>query len=236
MKKMLLLLVALSAVLAACDDGRIYEKTVVIPQEGLTLKLTGNISGLDKWPEKYSVVMAGFTDDSEYAVISQSLSASVVDDGTVIATMSGIGEEVTSLELCVINRLRRRVASLYTLDEFEVVNDTVYMNVGTVDAGMYATIQDKVFDENCTACHGSSTSAAAGLYLTEGKSYDALVGKNSAVNPDMMLVEPGDAQNSFLHIVLNRNGDTHHDHVDLLMNKASLLTLIDDWINNGAAN
>lgn len=55
----------------SCDDGRIYEKEVTLPQEGLTLKLTGHLTGVDTWPEKYTLCVAGFTDESDYAVLSK---------------------------------------------------------------------------------------------------------------------------------------------------------------------
>lgn len=50
----------------------------------------------------------------------------------------------------------------------------------------------------------------------------------------MLLVNPGNAQQSFLHLILNENGHIAHDHVDILSVKTELLTLIDNWINNGA--
>lgn len=233
MKNIILFILFLMC-LSACDEGRIYEKTIVIPQEGLTVKLTGNFSGMKEWPEKYSVVVAGFNDDSEYAIISKVVPAPDVEGGRIEMTLSGIDEQVSTLELCIINRLRKRVVSYYSMDELNAVGDTIYMEVGTVNVGMYNTIQEKVFDENCVACHGRSTSAAGGLFLTEGVSYDALVNVPSHVNEDMLLVAPNDVQNSFLHVVLNRNGDTHHDHVDILSAKTSLVTLIDDWIDAGA--
>lgn len=234
MKRINLFLILCSLILSACDDGRIYEKPIVIPQEGLTVKLTGNVSGIQSWPEKYSIVIAGFNKDSEYAVISKVVTPA--ENGDVLMTMSGIKEEVTSLELCVINRLRQRIVSYYTLEDFTATGDTVYMDVNSVNLGMYNTIQATVFDENCVNCHGRSTNAAKDLFLTADKSYDALVNKPSKVDGDMLLVEPENAQESFLHVVLNRNGDTTHDHADILSTKPLLLSLIDDWINDGAKN
>lgn len=48
--------------LHACDEGRIYENAVVATGEGRTVKMTGRISGVDKWSGDYSVVVAGFDD------------------------------------------------------------------------------------------------------------------------------------------------------------------------------
>ena len=57
----------LLAYITSCDDGRIYEKTETLSEEGRTLRMSGRISGINKWPDGYSVVVAGFSDESEYA-------------------------------------------------------------------------------------------------------------------------------------------------------------------------
>ena len=48
--------------LTSCDDGRIYENTGFVPREGRVLKLSGKFSGINKWSEGYSIVVAGFDD------------------------------------------------------------------------------------------------------------------------------------------------------------------------------
>lgn len=234
MRKLVLFFVLLLACLSSCDDGRIYEKTVIIPQEGFTVKMTGKLSGMGNWPDKYSVVIAGFNGNSDYAIISKAIPLSEADGDEVQITMSGISDEVTTLELCVLNRLRKRIVSYEVLDNISADADTIYMDAGTVDVGMYSTIQTRIFNEKCVACHGRSTSAAANLFLTEGKSYDALVNQASVVDTDILLVKPGSVQESFLHFVLNRNGDTKHDHEDILSVEQNSLVLIDDWIEAGA--
>ncbi|MGN0047544.1 MAG: hypothetical protein ACI37U_01425 [Bacteroides sp.] len=217
--------------LAGCDDGRIHEETVIRPQEGVTLKLTARISGMKSWPEKYNVVVAGFGANGDYAVLSKVLPQSAADGQEITLYLSGIGQEVATLELCVVNRLRKRIVSYYSIDATAAAADTLCLDAGSVDVEMYSTIQRRVFNENCVACHGRSTSAAAGLYLTEGRSYAALVGRRSAVDSTQLLVAPGRAQESFLHTVLNRNGVIRHDHGDILSAKPSLLTLLDDWMD-----
>lgn len=77
---------------------------------GHVLKLTGRFSGLGNWADGYSVVVAGFNDKSEYAVITKSLPLNQPDGTEVVMTFGGINDEVTALKLCVINRLRECVA------------------------------------------------------------------------------------------------------------------------------
>ena len=47
----------LLAYITSCDDGRIYEKTETLSEEGRTLRMSGRISGINKWPDGYSVVV-----------------------------------------------------------------------------------------------------------------------------------------------------------------------------------
>ena len=176
MKRYLLyMLLFLTWSLIACDDGKIYDETVIVTGEGRTLKLTGQITGVESWPEEYSVVVAGFG-DGEFAVASKSVPASAADGEELEVTLSGISDEVKQVELCVIN------------------------------------------------------------YLTEGKSYTALVGKKAVKDKaGSLLVKPGEASASFLHKVLNTDVSKgwRIDHSDLGLMPA-LLTMIDNWIDAGA--
>ena len=101
--------VLLLAYITSCDDGRIYEKTETLSEEGRTLRMSGRISGINKWPDGYSVVVAGFSDESEYAVVTKTIPA--VENDEIQVTMTGVSDKVTTIELCVINRLRKRVIS-----------------------------------------------------------------------------------------------------------------------------
>ena len=219
MKKCILFFAAIWMTLCfcSCDDGRIYEKEIEVQRGGRVLKLTGRFSGISNWTDDYSVVVAGFNDKSEYAVITKSL-------------------PVKSLKLCVISRLRECIVEFKTMEDEELaaITDTILMDVGTLDVGMFSSIQSQVFDKRCVACHGQTGSASGNLFLTEGKSYHALVNQPAHKNSDILLVKPGSAEESFLHLVLNRAGDTSMNHTDMLSeDEQPLLKLIDNWINEG---
>ena len=235
MKKCILFFAAIWMTLCfcSCDDGRIYEKEVNIQRGGRAMKLTGRFSGISNWTDDYSVVVAGFNDESEYAVVTKTIPA--VEDDEIQVTMTGVSDKVTTIELCVINKLRKRVISFQSMDDLTAVDDTILMDVGTVNVGMYHGIQEKVFNTTCAHCHGGSSSAAANLYLTEGKSYEALVNRPSKKVDGMLLVKPGSAQESVLHTLLNTtiSSTWGYDHSKEIVS-SPILTLIDDWINNGA--
>lgn len=131
----------LLAYITSCDDRRIYEKTETLSEEGRTLKMSGKINGISKWPDGYSVVVAGFSDESEYAVVTKTIPA--VEDDEIQVTMTGVSDKVTTIELCVINKLRKRVISFQSMDDLTAVDDTILMDVGTVNVGMYHGIQEK---------------------------------------------------------------------------------------------
>lgn len=223
--------------LTACDDGRIYPETATL-SEGKTVQLEGVLNGLDNWPGAYRVSIAGFEQaDDEYAAVSKVITSSDVVDGKVSIQLSGIKENISLVRLCVLDRLRKHIV---TFKEVDVSNaeGTVRMDVGTVDISMLNAIQQSYFNTTCANCHGASNRVAAGLYLTEGHSYKALVDVASKRVEGRLLVEPNNAAGSVLHMVLNQPsvegiGMAHRDLVSE-KNEMTILPLIDSWINNGA--
>lgn len=217
--------------LSSCDDGKIYDDNHVVEREGSTVKLTAKVSGGDTWAAGYSLVLAGFEEGNEYAQLAKGIS--VDGNGTATLVMSGVTSNIKELEVCVINKLRKRIVSFYTVD-FTEQSDTVRLDAGTIDASMYAGIQQAVFNENCVNCHGASTGAAAGLYLTAGKSYAHLVNvKAVSSEGERIRVVPGSVEESFLMDVLEKGASPHH-HTDILSAKTDRLSLLEDWIEAGA--
>ena len=151
--------------------------------------------------------------------------------------LSGLQGDIKLVRLCILDRLRKHIV---TFNEVDVSNatETVRMDVGTVNISMFNAIQQNYFNTTCANCHGASNRAAAGLYLTEGKSYQALVDADSKKVEGKKLVEPNNAANSVLHMVLNQQKveGISMDHRDLVSekNELTILPLIDSWINNGA--
>ena len=223
--------------LMACDDGRIYPETVTL-SEGKTVQLEGVLYGLENWPGAYRVSIAGFEQaDDEYAAVSKVITSSDVVDGKVSIQLSGIKENISLVRLCVLDRLRKHIVTFKEVDVSKA-EETVRMDVGTVDISMFNAIQLSYFNTTCANCHGASNRVAAGLYLTEGNSYKALVDVNSSKVEGRKLVEPNNAAGSVLHMVLNQQSveGIGMDHRDLVSekNEMTLLPLIDSWINNGA--
>ena len=223
--------------LTACDDGRIYPETAA-SSEGKTVRLEGVLEGLENWTSAYRVSIAGFENaDDDYASVSKVISASDVTDGKVSIELSGIKENVTLVRLCVLDRLRKHIVT-FSEEDISKATDVVKMDVGVIDISMFNAIQQAFFNTTCANCHGASNRAAAGLYLTEGMSYEALVDVDSKKVEGKKLVETNNANNSVLHMVLIQPSveGVSMAHRDLVSEKndQTILPLIDSWINNGA--
>ena len=238
MKKILLIFAGILA-LQACDDGRLYEKEVPISSEGRTVTLKAKLTGISTWPDpSMYVVVAGFNDDSDYALINKAVPAPSAEGEEVTVQLSGIKENVTRVELCVINRLRKHILTFYTVDEAQLTaSNEVEVNAGELNLGMYNTIQERVFNTTCVNCHGAATSAAAGLYLTADKSHAAITGVPSKKIAGMNIVEPGDAGNSALYQALSTNvsiqDEWHYNHTAEVVDDG-ILSMIRQWITHGA--
>lgn len=222
----------------SCDDGMVHEhynNTI----DGRVVRAVGNISGKETWADGYSLAIAGFTDNSEYAVIMKKI-VEPTSDGPIDVTLAGIPDSVSSIELCAVNSLRIRVATFATLstDDIKTSLDTIPFAVGSQDVSMLNAIQDNLFSTTCANCHGSSNSAAAGLFLTKGKSYENLVNIQSKKNPELLRVKPGDTENSMLSQALfsNISRDWHYDHSHEVLENNKMKNVLNDWINSGARN
>jgi len=242
MRKFLVVIISVFFLVAACDDGDIEEKYNYI-QDGLKVSVDAQISGIDSWTEQYSVTLSGFAaqkNDKEIAEYSE-ITKQILQpkDGRLHVTLGGIPQSVNYLEITVLNRIRQRVTTLWqhelTADE-KGSTDTIRIDAGTLNAGMFNYIQKEYFNNSCANCHGLGEHAAAGLLLTDGKSFAALVGAKSSKRPDINVVTPGDTANSALHLVLWGNyPEVKHNHSDKLATDGDK-EIIDNWILGGAKN
>lgn len=68
--------------------------------------------------------------------------ASAADGEELEVTLSGISDEVKQVELCVINKLRRKIVSFYQLD-CSTISDTIKMEVEAISRNV-SCIQQEV--------------------------------------------------------------------------------------------
>ena len=122
------------------------------------------------------------------------------------------------------------------MPESSVSNDTIRLDAGRVEAGVYASVLT-LFRGSCIRCHGEG--AAAQLWLDADRAYASLVNHPAyrAEFEGKMRVLPGDAEGSVLHQML----DTAYPNAqDIGVNHKAIfrstypMNIIDLWINNGA--
>lgn len=130
-----------SCLFVSCDDGKIYDEGRHVEIEGGIARVTAIILGVQTWPSDYTIVVAGFKKDDEYAAVAKTVKTA--DDGSMDLILKGISNEVNQIEVCVINKLRKRIVSFYQTD-FTDSSDTLKLDIGTVNASLFNGIQ-KVF-------------------------------------------------------------------------------------------
>lgn len=214
--------------LCSCDEGRIWPDEVSDSAgEGMTARVEiTNSKGADRWFSGYSVAIAGFAPGSEYALISKNIEPD--SDGAAGVTLTGIPAEVETVELCVIDRLRRRVA---TFESVPMMSSNVSLSSDGADLSPESTIQTEVFNTTCINCHGGASFSAAGLNLTQGRAFGELIGIPSVKNPQMSRVTPGHPEQSVLYRILTgeESKEWKYDH-SVEITASERLDLIKNWI------
>ena len=217
--------------LISCDEGRIYNDDTVQTEEGGAARFSGTVTGADTWSQGYTLALAGFEDGNEYALISKNIDVSA-GEGTCDVTLSGIPADVTTIELCAIDRLRRRVATFLSAS-YDPQSGILQMGAEDVDMSMAGAIQAEIFNTTCVQCHGGNGHAAAGLELLAGESFANLISVPSRKMPGIDRVKPGKSDESELFLILDTDAssDWNYDHsVEVV--RSEKLDLIRNWIDN----
>ena len=128
---------------SSCDEGRIYEEETIVMEEGRVVKMTADITGIDKWAQGYSIVIAGFNETSEYAVTSANIPAPSVDGGTVRVIMSGISDEVKTLEILSLIHISSVAYNEKKMSERDItVGSEGFQLPGTLTVPKFATVAE----------------------------------------------------------------------------------------------
>ena len=221
---------ALPLVCGGCDDGKIYPDNSTVEATGFTLTMKGEIEGCDRYDGSgYTVALAAFEEGNEFAVVSKNLS-----DGTDDISVTNVDRKVATVEICVINRLRKRVVTFASENVAGATDNDVIFNVGEVNVSPFNAINRDIFTTTCLQCHGGTETPAAELDLNASKAYADIVNVPSKVVEGEMIVNPGDAPASTLwQIVATDISEAwRFDHSNLLTTEKS--SFIEFWINNGA--
>lgn len=232
----------LALLFTACDSGNIVEQATQDRSSERMVKLNATVTGMTDLAEQYTFALAMFKPGDNYALTVHSIPATTEDGAEVNIVAPIASSEVSTVELAIVNRLRQRVFTLanINMDDYADAADTIRLNVGTVNVGMFDIIQQNIFNTSCIQCHGiGGGSGAAGLNLTEGHSLANLKDVASTRKDGMFRIVSGSASHSLLHQILAEGGEDilHYNHTEVLSSQfkndvAAVRTFIDDWIND----
>ncbi len=231
-KRFILALLPLIGLLPGCDEGTVYPEET--PSHSMFANLSITIKGKEAWPQKDLIVLAAFGDDPSTPVSTTVIPEPTASGNTASVKLGLSGEEKTiAVSLVTKGTTRQVLYNFYTYQVDELKED-INLEVTEIDLASFGRIQKQIFDANCVACHGGSTSAAAGLYLTEGKSYNATVDITSSLSKEgKKIVCPGKPDESFVMDILQ--GDiVRYNHSDIFASTAEYITLMKTWIEEGA--
>lgn len=229
MAKKLFFLLSLAIFFASCDEGPIEPKSFDYGQE-TSVRLNAHIIGLEQWKnsDNQMLALAGFG-DGPYAKISKN----IVPDagGNVDITLSGTSlSGVKTIEICLLGTLRDRI---YTFESREIAQgeNNMLIELGDFDVSPFGAVEKNIFSPTCAQCHGLSTSAARGVNLTKEKLN--IVNKPSANLPEMMIVQPGNHDNSLLYKMFTSDitSNWRVDHKTFVQEE-NLIKAIELWIDN----
>lgn len=219
---------AAAAAFCSCDDGKIYPKNEDLSGDnGFTVLMKGNISGaLASYEPGLTLVLAAFNEGNEYAVSTKN-----VGNGSDDVALTNVSTSVKTVELCLINSLRKRIFTLVSEDVSATSGESVSFEIGDVDASTFSVMQTAVFNKTCSQCHGATGHAAASLSLLPGEAFGNLVGVPSQVVAGELRVSPGNANASTLWQALATDDSEKwsFDHSNLLDEEKS--SFIGSWIN-----
>lgn len=237
MKTLKIFLTALTAILltASCDDGKIYPHIDSAEGSGRVLDIKVRFTNVDQWPstENYCVLFAGFKKDGTYPSISKNI-GTPVEGKEMEFTLSNVPEDVTTASICITSLSHKLIYHIFTTETGS--GQSAEVDAGTIEMKtLYSYVQEGIFNSRCISCHGDG-GTAAGLNLTEGQSYEMLVGKAATTSPSNIRVIAGNAAESYLYRIItedtleaNVSGYNHPMNVNL---RSDMPLLVKEWINS----
>ncbi len=215
----------------SCDSGDIYPDEFK-SENGVVVKASFTFEELGTFPSSYQVLFGAFSDGKVEPIVSKTIVKPKQGEEVTI-TLSNLPDDATSLKLCLTTLGKQPVYTFYKMDIPEGAGDSVVIPTQEIHLMQFDRIQQQVFTPSCVACHGGS--GAAGLSLSEGVSYANLVNKLAIRSTESKnRVTPSDVDNSFLINILEHGNLLKTYHTSIPSKYSDDLTLLKEWIHNGA--
>ena len=217
----------------SCDDGDLKPQSNS-SETGRRISMQVNFNALKAWPQNYVLTLAAFGADQETPLVSKQFAQPEKESDIQTLELSGLPDDAQTIQIALLTKGRKLIYSFYThtLDDGD---EDVMLLAENLSLASYGRIQQQVFNQYCTACHGAGDRAAGSLYLTADKSHAMLVNATAhAAITNKKRVEPAMPSQSFLIEILEEDL-LNYNHTDVLPHD-ELVTLLKTWISNGANN
>ncbi len=225
-------LVAMAITITGCDSGDVYPEDNKDEGADIDVTLRFKLTNVEAFPTNYKIVFGSFNDDISYPISSKMISAPA-DDEEISVSLNNIPDNATYLALYLVQEhSNSKLYPFYTYPIVGELTEDIELPLQTIDLAVFGRVQKQVFSQ-CLQCHGGSGFAAAGLYLTDDKSYSALVNVTAKNNAEKKLVAPSNILNSYLLDVLEGHV-LQNQHSSLSSLKDDDIVLIEQWIKSGA--
>ena len=215
----------------SCDSGDIYPKKYE-RETGVVVKASFTFEELETFPSSYQMLFGAFGKGKVEPIVSKTL-VKPKQGQEVTIMLSNLPEDATSLKLCLTSLGKQPVYTFYKTDIPENTGDSIVIPVQEIHLMQFDRIQQQIFTPSCIACHGNP--GAAGLNLSEGASYNGLVGvpATKSIEPKTR-VAASDVDNSFLINILEHGGLLKTDHTSIPSKYNDDIVLLKEWILSDA--
>ena len=227
--------------MSSCDSGDIIP---VDPATGrdiivkLTLDGTATIpearKGTAKYERKLALLYYKDFNLKNTPVVSHIKVGDMTDNAAKEITITDANRESGSVVLAIIGEDNEIIYN-FGKKAINASDENITLDWGEkVNLISFDRLQKQLFDMSCTSCHGNE--GAKGLSLTDSKSYNAIVDKDSKTDSLKKLVQPNDALNSIIYMRLTNeySSDGYYDHRAITSLKDTDIDLLKEWINAGA--
>ncbi len=220
--------------LSSCDSGDIYPKEE--KPTGISVNANFRFQNVGAFPSAdYEIYIGVFDQGSTIPLTSKTISKPQ-ENNSVNISLDNIPKDAAFVRLCLAQADKRIIHTFYETAANLTSPNKITIPEQEINLLEYNRIQQQAFKQ-CIACHGGSSTAAGSLYLTADSSYIQLVNVQSQKSTKKR-IEPFNVENSFLVDVLTKSKDevglTYPHNTGLSSLKKEDITLIEEWVKNGA--
>lgn len=219
--------------LQSCDSGDIYPKEEEYEKVYVSVSGSFTFKGINAFPENYKVLFVTYRNETDNEPLSYKEIAKPGNDGIINVSFPTLPEGTKGIGIWLTEKTNnKKIIAFYNKNFEETPTEDIILPSQDINLLIYNRVQKQVFNQ-CIACHGGGASAASGMYLTEGKSYDNIVNVASSHNAAKMRISPYSTLNSYLMDVLHGQ-ELIAVHSGLSSLKDEDITLVEEWVREGA--